>query len=556
MLLDKYYPFFLFAGLGFFGYLMPSINWYTATPGDLIDGRFNSVILEHFYRYITGLQQDLWSPPFFYPNLNMLAFSDNHFGNAFIYALLRILGLSREVAFSAWYVIGCSLNFLVTYIVLRKLHFSVFAASAGAFVFAFFLPAIAQAGHAQLTYRFAIPIAFYEFWNLIYKRQIKSLGLLFFWICVQFYCSIYLGVFLVFLLLATSFAALILQHKNLFNDLKRSWFDLTKPRKITVSALAIASSISIILLLEKYQQVASLYGFKGNTVEVKHMLPRLESYLIADNSTFSSFVGSWFNQIPLYRHEHQLFIGIGVALVFFIGCCIPYFNYFGINRPYAKDQNAIGKLAFFSLLILFLSTLQYGVGGGQLTSPYEYLFSIPGILSIRAVTRLILIQGLPVAILVALACETLISSLNKNNYFWRAACIAILATLLSLEVIFFDHIKTPNAIWTERLDRLSVLLPKPIPAGSVLFVDNSGKEAWYFTEVDAMVLAQDLGIPTINGYSGKFPPGHDHQSLNSCIPYIARVQYYGKFHHLTEASMNELMTHIIQISPSTCVKVN
>ena len=285
----------------------------------------------------------------------------------------------------------------------------------------------------------------------------------------------------------------------------------------------IISSISIILLLEKYQQVASLYGFKGNVVEVKHMLPRLESYLIADNSILSSFVGSWFNQIPLYRNEHQLFIGIGVALLFFIGCCIPWFNYFSANRPYAKHQNAIGKLAFFSLLILFVSTLQYGGGGGQLTSPYEYLLSIPGILSIRAVTRMILVQGLLVAILVALACETLISSLNKKHYFWRLACIAIVATLLSLEVIFFQHVKTPNAIWIERLNRLSVLLPKPVAAGSILFVDNSGNETWYFAEVDAMVLAQDLGIPTINGYSGKLPPGHDQQSPNSCIIYLKRL---------------------------------
>ena len=131
-----------------------------------------------------------------------------------------------------------------------------------------------------------------------------------------------------------------------------------------------------------------------------------------------------------------------------------------------------------------------------------------------------------------------------------------MAALLSLEVIFFNHVKTPNAIWIERLNRLSVLLPKPVPADSVLFVDSSGKETWYFAEVDAMVLAQDLGIPTINGYSGKFPPGHDHQSPDSCIPYMARVQDYGKFHQLPEASMNELMSHVIQIPPSSCVKVN
>ena len=54
-------------------------------PGDLGDARFNSVILEHLYQWVTGTAPKLWSPRFFYPFENTLAFSDNHFASGFAY---------------------------------------------------------------------------------------------------------------------------------------------------------------------------------------------------------------------------------------------------------------------------------------------------------------------------------------------------------------------------------------------------------------------------------------------------------------------------------------
>ena len=262
-----YYPLILFGCLGFFGYLMPSVDWFRATPGDLADGRFNSVILEHLFGWLSGRWADLWSPGFFYPNQGALAFSDNHFGSAFPYILLRWLGFIREEAFSGWYVIGCSLNFFVSYIVLRKLHFSIFAASAGAFVFSFSLPALAQSGHAQLTYRFAIPLAFYEFWNVVNKRKINALGFLAFWVCVQFYCSIYLGMFLIFLLIASIIASMPLLKNSFTRGLIQSWAGLKKSSKISFISLMNASAIALFYLLQKYQEVASNYGFEGSKWE-------------------------------------------------------------------------------------------------------------------------------------------------------------------------------------------------------------------------------------------------------------------------------------------------
>ena len=528
---------------------MPSVDWFKATPGDLADGRFNAVILEHLFGWVSGRWEDLWSPGFFYPNQGALAFSDNHFGSALPYLLLRWLGFTREEAFSGWYVIGCSLNFVVSYIVLRKLHFSIFAASAGAFVFSYFLPALAQDGHSQLVYRFAIPLAFYAFWNFIYKQKITVIGVLAFWICVQFYCSIYLGLFLIFLLLASFIASLPLLKNNFWVGLTQSWFKSNKLSRISFLSLMIVSITGLFLLLQKYHQVAQQYGFSRSVLEIKQMLPRLESYLIADRSPLSSFIGSWFTEVN-YRGEHQLFLGIGVSILFLVGCIIPWFKYFNTNRPYAQDQNAISKVAFISFLLLILLTLKFGVGGGRLASAYEFLLAIPGIMSIRAVTRMVIVLGLPVAILVSLSCDSLISRFNQNDYLKRLIFIILVAALLSLEVIFFTNVRAPFESWTKRKNDVVALLPLPLQSNSILFINNDGKGPWYLTELDAMVIAQDMGLATLNGYSGQFPAGHHHPTLNSCLPHMHRLKAYGRFNSLSDNEIKTYAQNIIEIKPS------
>ncbi len=173
---------------------MKATDGFHATPGDLIDARFNSVILEHLYIWfksgLSGHWKDVWSPAFFYPYQNVLAFSDNHFGTALSYAHLRHLGFAREIAFSGWFVIGICLNFICCYWVLKRLQFCVFSSSAAAFVFTFALPVIAQDGHSQFSYRFAIPLAFLAFWNLVNNLGLHSLAWMVFWVSLQFFCSI------------------------------------------------------------------------------------------------------------------------------------------------------------------------------------------------------------------------------------------------------------------------------------------------------------------------------------------------------------------------------
>ncbi|CAN1501038.1 hypothetical protein MCEZE4_00498 [Burkholderiaceae bacterium] len=64
-----------------YGFLMQSVDWFRATPGDLADPRFNSYLLEHVWLWLRGISPNLWSPNFYYPFTNILGFSDNFFGS-------------------------------------------------------------------------------------------------------------------------------------------------------------------------------------------------------------------------------------------------------------------------------------------------------------------------------------------------------------------------------------------------------------------------------------------------------------------------------------------
>jgi hypothetical protein len=91
-----------------------------AYPGDLGDGRFNQLLLEHGYQALRG--QSTWaSPGQFYPVRDTLAYSDTHAGTLPIYAVIRRLSVSREEAWQFWFIAVTALNALAAYRLFRAL---------------------------------------------------------------------------------------------------------------------------------------------------------------------------------------------------------------------------------------------------------------------------------------------------------------------------------------------------------------------------------------------------------------------------------------------------
>ena len=68
-----------------------------------------------------------------------------------------------------------------------------------------------------------------------------------------------------------------------------------------------------------------------------------------------------------------------------------------------------------------------------------------------------------------------------------------------------------------------------------------------------MILAQDIGIPTVNGYSGKFPPGNHHNPIERCISAQERLESYAKFKGTTsEHEIAQIMKQIVIIPTISC----
>jgi hypothetical protein len=154
-------------------------------------------------------------------------------------------------------------------------------------------------------------------------------------------------------------------------------------------------------------------------------------------------------------------------------------------------------------------------------------------------------MAFPVAIIVALGCENLYSFINNKNYRQQLLLVTFTAFLLCSETVFFQNSRTPIEQWHERLRALGAQLPSPLPPDSILFIAKDvSKPGYELPEVDGMILAQDLGIPTINGYSGKFPKGHDHNPAERCISASERLEGYVNFSD--PSASNTMQTEIIK----------
>lgn len=557
-----------------FGYLRhtalsDTAGWMVMIPGDLGDSRFNSVILEHLYQWVTGATPSLWSPRFFYPFERVLAFSDNHFGSGWAYVVFRLLNLPREEAYLGWFLIGAVLNFWACWWALRQLGFSIVGAATGAFVFAFGLPALHKESHAQLIYRFAVPLAFAAWYRFLTLPSGTRLAQVILFCGLQFLCSIYMGIFLVYLL-AALFAVYVAvragqavhqrlstatSHHTAGNTVT-AWFkqasrfhDLNK-RNIWYAVGACIVLLLTFLMLRRYQLVALDYRFMRPPEELISMLPRLGSYLLADQSGLTSWLGRQVADVPM-RHEQQMFAGVGVWLVAAVGLLSAWF----FRSSFTKELGQITRLSSMALLLLVAATLF--VKGHSF---YLILAQLPGVGAIRAVSRIALVMLLPMAIIVAAGTDALSRLWSR---FWpgpraRAQLVQVLFLLgligiLTVESLYFQPHHTPMQSWRARRDKLEALIVPPPPKGAVLFVTQPKAEPFFMTEIDAMIYAQDHHLATLNGYSGNTPPGYTYP--DPCLVPEMRVNSYFARRGPSDVKRQQILNRLHTVYLEPCSKL-
>jgi hypothetical protein len=469
-------------------------------PGNLGDARFNSYLLEHFFRWITRQDMGFWNADFYYPFPLTIAFSDNFLGDALVYVLFRAADFAREDAFRLWYVAGFVINFGAADYALVRLGYSRFGAALGAFLFTFGLPLTAQEGHAQLLYRFGVPLAVLALEDFRSRRQLRQIALVAFWTTWQFYCSIYIGYFLTLLLLA-----LVLGHalcrgggpiagvRSLALAACRLWTSRAAREKVAFLLTMTALAALMVLLFARYLEVNRLYGFHRTWADIAPMLPRPVSYLLANDSRLLPSAGRLFDALP-ERQEHAMFIGIAplVAIVL------------AVTLRLARRATWDRFFAPVALAILLLVLLTLWVDGH---SVYRMLVWLPGANAIRAVTRIITVLPFPCGILLASSLD-MIAAARLPDWI-RSGTLALIGTLVVFEASFITHDTSNKRDWQARMAAVAAELPLAIPQAPILLLaPNANDPALWPREIDAMLFAQDHGWRTLNGYSGNMPPGH------------------------------------------------
>jgi len=518
-------------------YGLKATDLLRAVPGDLGDARFNSIVLEHVYLWLTGREANLWSPRFFYPFEGVLAFSDNHFGSILPYALARMAGGSREIAFNAWFLTGLASNGFVAYLVSRRLGLTPVGSVICGMVFSMSLPVVAQDGHAQLTYRFATPLAYLAYVQLRQRPGVDHLAWLVCWWALQFFFSIYIGIFLTLLL-----AALVAvewrtpQFRDLLHALK-----VEQPFRIgrSSSSRTVLSVVAVTLfallgwMLMEYSSTARMYQFQRAHSEISSMLPRPGSYLLADRSALSGWVGQWIEGIPM-RHEHQAFVGLGVLILMILGWQ---------KRPNHTDFPWLRPLCLASMALVLL-TLSIGP-----VSLYKILMGLPGINSVRAVSRIILIFLWPAGLLAGLGAMRALQWAGSTVP-TRAVMTLGLLLLCSVETMTAQVSNEPISRWQDRQVALARQSVMPLPAGAVIVNYLQPDADWVQSELDAVIFAQDRGLATVNGYSGNTPPAY--VQMLPCLAMDYRLVQFVRFKDLPASHIEPDRRRLFALNASPC----
>ena len=252
----------------------------------------------------------------------MIAYSDNHLGSLLAYSLFRILGANRETAFQLWAITIFLLNYFVTYAVVRRQKFGQIGAIACAYLFTFSMIMAAQMSHIQLAPRFMVPVAFWMSTRFLETGSAKHLCLLLAACAFQVYLGIYIGYFL--LLLLIPFLALIFLLKHRWTAIRffsiRAGIPGLLRRGLAYAGSGLAFVVVLLPIAVPYYQAQQEIGGR-NWEELVPLLPRWQSYLYAPESILWGRILRFGEVLPM-AHEHALFFGflplVGIFLFVFL----------------------------------------------------------------------------------------------------------------------------------------------------------------------------------------------------------------------------------------------
>jgi hypothetical protein len=453
-------------------------------PGERGDARFVLYVLEHQFQRLIGApgHASLWDMPIFFPAKNTAAFADLLLGYAPFYWPWRLCGLAPDSAFQAGLLALAALNYFAAYRLLKDgLKLAPAACAGGAYLFAFGSPRAAQLFHAQMGPAFYALASAYALVRLCERPNRAPLWISIFFggLVAQLYSAFYPGWFMIFGLALFIAWALVL---------KPTRGKVLAALKTHAAAWFLAGAAALILLFPLVSHYTAAERAVGprDYGEAAAMIPSLRSWIYMGRG---SWLYHWMNRFHFFTGlpmVHEQALGVGFATSFF---CLAGF-YLERRRPWT-----VVLLLASATLFIFCTRLPGGVSLWRLA--YDW---IPGAAALRAVSRVGVFMLLPAAIGFAY----FLAPLRRNG-----AALAVVA-LCAAEQYWPTNYYYEKASSRRDVAALAARIDPRCPAFFYIPVrDPAAAREWWRFQTDAMWASLSVGIPTVNGYSGNYPPGYD-----------------------------------------------
>jgi hypothetical protein len=456
-------------------------------PGDLGDARFNNYVLEHGHQFVTGNVDSFWDAPVMYPQKNVIAFSDNLLGSMPFYSAFRVCGANRESSYQYWLLAMFVLNYCCCFWAAYKFSGNVILASVGAYVFAFSIFILGNLNNVQVFPRFIVPLVVYWTWRYLMEKNFKHFLLSILGIVYQFYCGMYLGVFLVYILFF-----LIVAHFVFY----RNWSLFTQFRSLkTLSkhfGLAAGAGLLLYPLFMPYI-TASAEFIPVQFYEIQNNIPQPRSYFFTSNASLTWSTLSEHGILTLKNWwMHFLWIG-AVPWIAILVSPILF-----LSRLESQNKKTIGAV----LLALFLSII-FCLSINESTF-YGMIFRLPGFSSIRAVTRILNVEiVLFVLLLIVVGAEFV-----KRFRFAKWVVLSLPVLVVADNLIIPDNVTSYSTQESRKeIDHVKTIISQQYDStySAVAFIPSAHMSNIVASHLNVMLAAQELHIPCVNAYSGYLP---------------------------------------------------
>ncbi|NMF62358.1 hypothetical protein DP115_05960 [Brasilonema octagenarum UFV-OR1] len=477
--------------------ILSSFAYMQTDPGDT---RLNHYFLEHSYQYLFNRSYvgELFSPAFFYPFKNILTFSDNLFGSAPIYFILRAF-FSAELSYQLWMIVVCILCFFSFALLMRHYKVSHVLTVIGAFLFAFGMPRIAQITHQQLLPQFFTPLAFLFTWNFIKRPRNKPLAWALLFVYLQVLAGIYLGWFLIFTLIIFTSIVYLLDF-----DIRQRLIIYIKHNYKATILIAATWLLFMIALLITYIKVKETLGDRAYA-EAENMLPRLASWFLpVPNSLWWPVFSGNFKELPV-AYEHHMFLGFLVILL----TALSVYSLLYRKNLFNHENTLLIKACLLVALTIFIITLRLPNGWSIWRIVYGV---VPGASVIRGVTRIWTMFYFYILVAVTLCLNSLLHTIASKRL--RMIVLSLLCIGCVLEQIVLTSPSFEKTKYIKEVTQIQTLMEKNC---DIAYVTLKAEEPAWASQLSAMWAGIKANVPVVNGYSGNVPPkyGDNEHSMNT-----------------------------------------